>query len=292
MYSLEQLKIFAEVAATGSFSACARKLSKAQSAISQSIAALEIDLDTLLFDRSARTPVLTPAGEKLLGYAQAVLKQSQELNKAATALSKSEESHLIIAIDDALMLPKLKHILLDLSQHFVASEVEIHSVASPDMMDHLNQGKADIGLQFANIGLESGFDVCNLGDLPFYAVAHPQHPLTSLASIDIRDIMPHKQLLIRGINGRHLTHFLPISVQKTYCNNFTTLKQLTKLGLAWSYLPCHMVEEDIAAGKLVKLPFNFDYKPWQAPVEWIRPSQQIAGPALSWLEQELKQLFS
>ncbi|MEL0636551.1 LysR family transcriptional regulator [Marinomonas sp. TI.3.20] len=292
MYSLEQLRIFSEVAATGSFSACARKLSKAQSAISQSIAALEIDLDTLLFDRSARTPVLTPAGEKLLGYAQAVLKQSQELNKAATALSKAEESHLIIAIDDALMLPKLKSILVDLSHHFVASEVEIHSIASPDMMDHLSQGKADIGLQFANIGLESAFDVCNLGYLPFYAVAHPNHPLATLSQIDIRDIMSHKQLLIRGVNGRHLTHFLPISVQKMYCNNFDTLRQLTRLGLAWSYLPCHMVEEDIAGGKLMKLPFNFDYKPWQAPVEWVRPSQQTVGPALSWFEQELRNLFN
>lgn len=292
MYSLEQLRIFSEVAATGSFSACARKLSKAQSAISQSIAALEIDLDTLLFDRSARIPVLTPAGEKLLGYAQAVLKQSQELNKAAAALSKAEESHLIIAIDDALMLPKLKSILVDLSHNFVASEVEIHSIASPDMMDHLSQGKADIGLQFANIGLESAFDVCNLGYLPFYAVAHPDHPLAALSQIDIRDIMSHKQLLIRGVNGRHLTHFLPISVQKMYCNNFDTLRQLTRLGLAWSYLPCHMVEEDIASSKLMKLPFNFDYKPWQAPVEWVRPSQQTVGPALSWFEQELKHLFN
>lgn len=291
MYSLEQLRIFSEVAATGSFSACARKLTKAQSAISQAIAALEIDLNTLLFDRSARKPVLTPAGEKLLGYAHAVLKQSQELNKAATALSKSEESHLIIAIDDALMLPKLEQIISELGRHFIASEVEIHSIASPDMIDHLSQGKADIGLQFSDIELVSAFDVCYLGDVPFYAVVHPSHPLSELDSIDVRDVMQHKQLLIRGVNGRYLTHFSPLSVQKMYCNNFNTLRQLTRLGLGWSYLPCHMVEDDITNGNLFQLPVNFDYKPWQAPVEWVRPSQHPIGPALSWLEQELKHLF-
>ncbi len=83
MYNLEQLQMFVETAHLGSFSACARKLGKVQSAVSQGIANLEIDLDRSLFDRSTRKPSLTLAGERLFSYAQAILLQMDELDSAA-----------------------------------------------------------------------------------------------------------------------------------------------------------------------------------------------------------------
>ncbi|WP_211217128.1 LysR family transcriptional regulator [Psychromonas hadalis] len=73
MYNLEHLRMFVESAQSGSFSACARKLGKVQSAVSQGIANLEIELNTTLFDRSTRKPSLTPQGERLLPFARSVL---------------------------------------------------------------------------------------------------------------------------------------------------------------------------------------------------------------------------
>lgn len=60
--SLEQFKALLAAAETGSFSAAARRLGKAQSVVSTAIANLEIDLGLELFDRSGRYPVLTEAG--------------------------------------------------------------------------------------------------------------------------------------------------------------------------------------------------------------------------------------
>lgn len=57
--NLQQLETLLMVVNTGSFSAAARKLGKAQSAVSTAISDLEIDLDLQLFDRSGRYPVLT-----------------------------------------------------------------------------------------------------------------------------------------------------------------------------------------------------------------------------------------
>ncbi len=54
----EQLLMFQAVIETGSFSAAARKLGKVPSAVSMSIANLEIDLDLTLFDRKAANPSL------------------------------------------------------------------------------------------------------------------------------------------------------------------------------------------------------------------------------------------
>ncbi len=55
----EQLTIFKTVMETGSFSAAARQLGKVPSAVSMSIANLEIDVDMKLFERIGREPVPT-----------------------------------------------------------------------------------------------------------------------------------------------------------------------------------------------------------------------------------------
>lgn len=64
-WTVDQLEAFVTTVKLGSFSAAARHLGKAQSRVSTAIANLETDLDVTLFDRSARLPILTPAGEEI-----------------------------------------------------------------------------------------------------------------------------------------------------------------------------------------------------------------------------------
>ena len=101
MYNLEQLRMFVETVDQGSFSACARRLGKAQSAVSQGIANLEIDLNTQLFDRSTRKPGLTDSGQRLLSHARAVLQQSYEFQATAAAIQRQEQSRITKLLDDS-----------------------------------------------------------------------------------------------------------------------------------------------------------------------------------------------
>ena len=71
--SLDQLRTFIAAAEEGSFSAAGRKLRRAQSVVSQTMANLEGQLRVSLFDRSARYPVLTEQGQALLREAKAVV---------------------------------------------------------------------------------------------------------------------------------------------------------------------------------------------------------------------------
>src|SRR6266446_4119615 len=57
--SLDQLRVFIAAAETGSFSAAGRKLRRAQSLVSQTVATLETQLDVKLFDRAKKYPQLT-----------------------------------------------------------------------------------------------------------------------------------------------------------------------------------------------------------------------------------------
>ena len=69
--SLDQLRTFRAAADEGSFSAAGRRLRRAQSVVSQSLANLEGQLGVKLFDRSGHLPVLTDQGRALLANARA-----------------------------------------------------------------------------------------------------------------------------------------------------------------------------------------------------------------------------
>ena len=73
-WTLEQLRHFVAAAESGSFSAAARRLGRAQSAVSTSVGLLEADLGVELFDRSRRNATLTAAGEVMLQEALELLR--------------------------------------------------------------------------------------------------------------------------------------------------------------------------------------------------------------------------
>jgi DNA-binding transcriptional LysR family regulator len=111
MLSLERLHIFRVAANSRSFSETARRLGKAQSAISFAISDLEIDLGVSLFDRGGRYPILTTAGEELLSEVDAILSHCDSLVERATALSVSPESRVVLAVEEAFPLKKAASVL-------------------------------------------------------------------------------------------------------------------------------------------------------------------------------------
>jgi DNA-binding transcriptional LysR family regulator len=78
------ITVFREVARRGSFTAAAAALGYTQSAISRHIAALEAELDAMLFDRLPRGVVLTEQGRSLVVHADAI---EQRLDSARADLA-------------------------------------------------------------------------------------------------------------------------------------------------------------------------------------------------------------
>src|SRR5258707_11641145 len=71
--TIDQLKVFLSVVEAGSFTAAGRRLGRATSAISYTVANLETQLGVTLFDREqTRKPTLTEAGAALLSKTRGV----------------------------------------------------------------------------------------------------------------------------------------------------------------------------------------------------------------------------
>src|SRR5258708_37404751 len=105
--SLDQLRTFIAAAEEGSFSAAGRKLRRAQSVVSQTLANLEVQLGVKLFDRSNRSPVLTSQGVALLAEARAVVGRMDAFKAHAKGLSDGLEPELSVVVDAVFPLGHL-----------------------------------------------------------------------------------------------------------------------------------------------------------------------------------------
>src|ERR1700732_3492614 len=97
--SLDQLRTFIAAADEGSFSAAGRRLHRARSVVSQTLAKLEGQLGVKLFDRRGHLPVLTDQGRALLADARAVAGHVDLLKARAKSLAGGLEPELSVAVD-------------------------------------------------------------------------------------------------------------------------------------------------------------------------------------------------
>lgn len=291
MYSLEHLRMLVVTVDTGSFSACARKLGKVQSAVSQGIAALEDDLNIVLFDRSTRKPTLTTEGARILAFARSILLQVDDLETAANAIHDGEEALVRLAIDKALSLPKIHDILGDFEARFPTTGIALISTASPDIGRIVKNGRADIGIIFSEVDLDKELDHCFIGNLPFYAVCSHSHPLGNLEHVHSMDLLQHRQIMLQGEIGGGLDLFPKMSTLVWHANDFHTISTMVIAGFGWAYVPAHFIDDPAFSGRLRRLNFSFDYRAWSPPVELITSKNTLSGPAARWLHDSLKRLL-
>src|SRR5467141_3037113 len=83
-----QLRAFASLARTGSFTLAAKELYLSQSAVSHSMKALEQDVGCRLLDRLGKKVLLTQAGEQLLHHAQKILSEMSQARESLRQLGK------------------------------------------------------------------------------------------------------------------------------------------------------------------------------------------------------------
>lgn len=109
--SLDQLDAFVAAAEQGSFSAAARHLRKAQSAVSLLVSSLEDDIGVKLFSRATRNPTLTEAGRRLLPEARLILDRREHLIGVARSFEEHVETRLAVAVDEFYPEPAIGALL-------------------------------------------------------------------------------------------------------------------------------------------------------------------------------------
>ena len=286
--SLESLQWLVVVAERGSFSAAARVLGKAQSAVSTAMANLEIDLGLTLFDRSGRLPRLTLAGERMVAEARALLAQQGQLQAVAAELAAGVEARLTLAIDDGSLLPWLAPVLEQLAGRYPSLELELLFPMMEDLDEMLLSGRAQLGVGYQGMTTPAALARFGLGQMAMPLVVAPGHPLAQMAAPALADLGRYRQLLVTGRQPGVERERFRLSTTIWWAEGDLSVLELVKRGLGWASVPAFLLTDALARGEVVRLA-DAALPPIPAlPIELLWPSARALGPAAQWLRQALQ----
>lgn len=291
--NLQQLETLLAVVSTGSFSAAARKLGKAQSAVSTAISDLEIDLNLQLFDRTGRYPKLTDAGEQILQQAKLVHMQCNQLKELAVDLAAGTETNLRLAVDDEGQLPWLAPILAELAQTFPKLEVQVMFPLLEDLTQLLADGAADVGICFQPQSPSEQFLRWPLQQLHFVAAVSAQHPLAQADIVTQADLQQYRQLMVAGRGTGAEKQRGRLSGQVWWLEGDIAVLALVEQGIGWAWLPAHVLEARRVQGCIKVLTVQ-DAGTQMLPVQlelWQHRGKTV-GPAALWLRRRLLSIES
>ena len=289
--SLDQLRTFIAAADEGSFSAAGRRLRRAQSVVSQTLANLEGQLGVKLFDRSARFPVLTDQGRALLADARAVAGNVDLFKARAKSLAGGLEPELSVAVDVMFPPAPFTAAVAAFQKEFPVNPVEVRC-----RVERRGRARARRALRCRRGGV--------LG-----ARAAAAHPRTAAdgqgshgrlaaapagnaprADSGSRPRRAHPARTRRPCGSLASQGFGLQSARLWRLSHLGAKLAFLRAGLGFGVMPLHMIEADLASGALVQIRLE------DAPAEGyviamsaIYRTDNPPGPAGRWFIDCLKQ---
>ena len=231
---IDEIRSFVAVAETGSFSAAARNLKRAQSVVSMHIAGFEAELGYKLFDRTPK-PVLTAQGRELLVGAKRVLVEADRLQNRALTLSETQTPSIYMGIDLVLEAPVMIDLLRLFAKSFPSVRLQIENISGSEAKWFFTKTAMNLALVFSSDpSLES--DEYILGHSPLSIVVAKNHPLAAIDRPTVDDLRRYRQIVVHARDPESPS---PVVVNTDYWEIDSGLWALglAARGVGWAILP-------------------------------------------------------
>jgi DNA-binding transcriptional LysR family regulator len=287
--SLEQLRALIAVAETGSFSAAARQLDRAQSVVSYTIANLESLLGVALFERGKRKPELTAAGRAILADARRLDLLMGQLNAKAAGLQRGLEGEVSVAVDVMFPSQRLVEALQAFARAFPTVALNLTMEALGGVIKLVLDGDCAIGISGPNQNWPHVIEAQSIGTVELVLVAAPCHPLAQAPQpVRISDAREHTQLVLTDRSRLTVGQTFGVYSNRAWkLGDLGAKHRLLLAGLGWGSMPRHLVEADLEAGRLVRIVLA-DRGSVNYNVSLIHRTDAATGPACQWLCHFLK----
>lgn len=292
----DQIMVFLAIVERGSFASAAKALGRAQSAVTYAIKRLEEQVGSELFDRSEYRPVLTQAGLALLPNARRIAEAMTAFQARANSLAEGQEAEVSVVIDCIFPMQRVSDALRAFSLAFPTVPIQLYVESYVRASDLLIDGTCTIGIlsEEACAGAKAPLTVHSAGPIELVPVVASSHPLAKAGSpVAVEELNNHIRLRL----GDHSDALRTRGAANFYgalwsVSDVGAKRDLLLMGVGWGLMPTHMVADDIAAGRLVRVwPERSDYLPM---IEGGRGASVLGmytahragrslGPASTWL---------
>jgi len=275
--SVEQWQVLATVVDAGGFAQAAARLHRSQSAVSYAMAQLQDSLGVRLLELNGRRAELTPVGRELLRRSRVIVDQFARLEALARAIDTGWESELKLVVDAAFPQDLLLGVLSELQGSCPHTTISLADAVLSGAEDAITEGTADL---VVTTRVPGGFLGDWLMDVAMIAVAAPSHPLHQMQrTLTLDDLTLHTQIVVRDSGRRQQRDEGWLGAQHRWTvAGIEASRAAVLAGLAYAWLPSHMVAADVAQGRLQPLPLTIGGMR-QMPLYVVLVNGEIAGPA-------------
>lgn len=271
----EALETFLAICREGGFTQAARRLHRTQPAISRRIRLLEEELGAPLFERTARGPTLSQAGQTLRPHAERALAALRDAEAAVRALTAAGAGPLPLVCVGTLADARLSAVLKAFAAEHPDADVDLRTATSAEASDLVRRGEAVLGLRYER-DPSRDLDCEPIGREPLAVICAPGHPLAGRGVAGLAELRDERWLAFPEVPGRReiaashvfalfLAHGLG-EIAWSAIDSLTAQKRLVEAGFGLALAPAGGIAEELAAGSLATI-----------TVEGFSPGQPICA---------------
>jgi molybdate transport repressor ModE-like protein len=193
MLDLKRLRVLAEVARQGSFSAAADALHLSQSAVSQQVATLEREVGMPLLERTRKGPKLNDAGTTLVCHAEAAIARLEEAEHELAAIAGLEGGELRVASFPSASVTLLTEALARFSTDYPNVRLSVTEAEPVDSLPRLRAAEIDLAIVFDYPMVPDEADDRDVERVPLltesmYLALPAEHPLAARKTVRMADL--------------------------------------------------------------------------------------------------------
>ena len=288
LFDLRQLRAFAEVAATGSFTKAAQGLHLTQSAISHSIRAFEDRLECRLFVRQAKRLQLTREGETLLKRVQRVLVELERAQHDLMRLRGWDQATVRLGIATSLCALALPSALREFRESFPTADARILPGDSSTLLAALEAREIELAITVCPTeggSVPGGIRQQLVFEDEIGLVFSPLHPFAASSKIEERELGRARCIIYGGktITGEMTRSWLDRRLLLTEASlelsSVEAMRQLTLINYGVSFLPEWTVRREVAEGSLQFRPLPGAERLKRKWVAFSRSEEELDLPA-------------
>lgn len=257
---IETLKVFCDLAETGSFSLAASKNFITQSAVSQQVRSLEDRYGRELVERSKGHIRLTQAGQVLYQAGKDIVQKYREIEDSLQTLSRSVAGTVRVATVYSVGLYELSAPLKRYLQTFPDVTVHLEYTRANKIYEEVSHSDVDLGI-VAYPSKRPQILVTPFREDRLVLICAPQHPFAQMSRIPFKKLQGEKFVgFERDVATRRALDrtFRQYGVKVRYVmevDNIDTIKRIVEIGSGVSIVPEPSIEQEIKNDTLRAIQF-------------------------------------
>ncbi len=256
-----QLRAFAALARTGSFTLAAKEMFLSQSAVSHSMKALETDVGCRLFDRVGKKVLLTQAGESLLHHTEKILQEMAAARAGLEQLGKWGVGRLRIGASPTACQYILPAVLREFKESFPKCRIAIEPGDTLEAIESVRENRIDMAITLEPRN-EDQFEFHPLFSDELTFIVGAMHPWARDGHV-VRSDIPKQNYVLYNKKSYTFRMVRDYFNQEDMVLNtvielgsMEAIKELVKLGLGVSILSPWIAQKELLEKSLVALPLG------------------------------------